>query len=76
MTRPGRRSARTSGQFPEFPNWSTVGVPFTSPGGDLEFRFRFQSDEICSYHPNPLCADTDGKDGARVDNVKVGKPAP
>jgi hypothetical protein len=64
-----------SGQFPEYPSWATVGLPFDSPGGDLEFRFRFTSDEICSYQPNPLCADTDGKDGARVDNVEVGKPA-
>ncbi len=64
-----------SGQFPEYPDWATVGIPFDSPGGDLEFRFRFQSDEICSFQPNPLCADTDGKDGARVDNVVVGTPA-
>ncbi len=64
-----------SGQFPQYPDWSTVGIPFESPGGDLEFRFRFQSDEICSYQPNPLCADSDGKEGARVDNVVVGRPA-
>ena len=64
-----------SGQFPGYPDWATVGLPFDSPGGDVQFRFRFQSDEICSFQPNPLCADTDGKDGLRVDNVKVGSPA-
>ena len=64
-----------SGQFPGYPDWATVGLPFDSPGGDVQFRFRFQSDEICSFQPNPLCADTDGKDGLRVDNVRVGAPA-
>ncbi len=67
--------ASYSGQFPEYPKWATVGIPFDSPGGDVEFRFRFQTDEICSFQPNPLCADTDGMDGVRLDNVLVGAPA-
>ena len=64
-----------SGRFPEYPKWSTVGLPFRSPGGQVEFRFRFLSDEICSFAPNPVCANPDGMTGVRVDNVKVGTPA-
>ena len=64
-----------SGQFPEYPKWSTVGVPFDSPGGDVEFRFRFQSDEICSAAGGPACTYDGQKDGLRVDDVVVGKPA-
>jgi hypothetical protein len=66
-----------SGRFPEYPKWATVGVPFDSPGGDVQIRFRFITDEICSNNiaPNPVCANPEGFEGVRVDNVKVGKPA-
>jgi hypothetical protein len=63
-----------SGRFPEYPKWSTVGLPFDSPGGEVQFRFRFLSDEICSFMPNPVCAGGGAFEGVRVDNVKVGKP--
>lgn len=63
-----------SGQFPEYPKWSIVGLPFDSPGGEVQFRFRFLTDEICSFQPNPICAGGGGWEGVRVDNVKVGKP--
>ncbi len=65
-----------SGRFPEHPNWATVGLPFDAPGGEVEFRFRFLTDEICSNNvvPNPVCANPEGFEGVRVDNVKVGTP--
>lgn len=65
-----------SGQFPEYPKWSNVGIPFDAPGGEVLFRYRFLTDEICSSNvvPNPVCANPEGYEGVRVDNVKVGTP--
>jgi hypothetical protein len=50
-------------------------LPFTAPGGPVQVRFRFVSDSLCSGAGGPICASTSGWDGARVDDVVIGKPA-
>jgi hypothetical protein len=60
-----------SGQNPGFPNWSQFTLGFDSPGGPIQVRFRFASDQLCSTLDH-LCGDMTG---ARVDEVVVGKQA-
>jgi len=50
-------------------------VPFDSPGGNIQVRFQFTSDSLCSGVGGPVCSSTSGWNGAHVDDVSVGKPA-
>lgn len=65
--------SRFSGQNEGYPNWSKLTVGFDSPGGDVQVRFRFASDMLCSGI-DPACGTLYG--GARVDEVVVGRQAP
>jgi hypothetical protein len=60
-----------SGQNAGFPNWAKVTLGFDSPGGAIQVRFRFASDELCSALDH-LCSDMTGD---RVDEVVIGKQA-
>jgi len=60
-----------SGQDPAYPAWQKTLVGFTSPGGPVQVRFRFASDQLCSWVETVFCNDT--YDGALVDEVVVGK---
>ncbi len=62
-----------SGQNDGYPAWSQITLGFDSPGGDIQVRFHFTSDLLCSALSGPAC----GEDltGARVDEVVVGKQA-
>ncbi|WP_270887059.1 WD40/YVTN/BNR-like repeat-containing protein [Pedococcus sp. 5OH_020] len=64
-----------SGKNPGAPGWSRYAVPFTAPGGDVQVRFRFVSDSLCSGLGGPVCSSTSGWDGVHVDDVAVGAPA-
>jgi hypothetical protein len=61
-----------SGRSDGWPAWQTKAVAFTSPGGPVQVRFRFHSDELCSGSGGPLCSSTSGWDGAHIDNVVIG----
>jgi hypothetical protein len=61
-----------SGRSDGWPAWQTKAVAFTSPGGPVQVRFRFHSDELCSGAGGPLCSRTGGWDGAHLDNVVIG----
>ena len=67
----GTYSGRNSG----YPSWARYAVAFDSPGGDVQVRFRFLSDSLCSGAGGPVCASPSGWDGVHVDDVAVGKPA-
>jgi hypothetical protein len=62
-----------TGQNAGYPGWSQVTLGFDSPGGNVQVRFRFTSDLLCSALTGPACG-IDVK-GARVDEVVVGKQA-
>jgi hypothetical protein len=66
--------AQYSGQNPGYPNWSRITVGFTSPGGPVQVRFRFDSDQLCSAAATVLCSTP--PTGARFDEVILGKQAP
>ncbi|MEA2623202.1 MAG: hypothetical protein QOH61_2112 [Chloroflexota bacterium] len=66
--------AQYSGKNPAYPNWSKLTVGFTSPGGNVQVRFQFTSDMLCSAVDTPLCGEP--PTGARVDQVVLGKQAP
>lgn len=61
-----------SGQGPDAPGWSSYAVDFRAPGGPVQVRFHFTSDELCSGLGGPLCSSTTGWDGVHVDDVKLG----
>jgi hypothetical protein len=63
---------RLSGRSYGWPGWETKAVAFTSPGGPVQVRFRFYSDELCSGAGGPHCSSPSGWDGAHVDNVVIG----
>ncbi|MPZ26632.1 MAG: hypothetical protein GEV12_09280 [Micromonosporaceae bacterium] len=63
----GEFSGRTDG----YPGWQKVTLGFSSPGGEVQVRFRFTSDLICSAL-TPGCGEFTG---ARVDEVVVGSQA-
>lgn len=63
---------RFSGQNDGYPDWSKLTVGFDSPGGDVQVRFRFASDLLCSG-VDPACGQL--WNGLRVDEVVVGDQA-
>lgn len=65
--------AQFTGQNEVYPDWEKVTLGFDSPGGDIQVRFRFTSDLLCSG-TNPACGTLYA--GARVDEVVVGRQAP
>jgi hypothetical protein len=61
-----------TGRGASYPNWEKFTLGFESPGGNVQVRFRFTSDLLCSG-TNPACGTL--YPGARVDEVVVGKQA-
>jgi hypothetical protein len=61
-----------TGQSEGYPDWTKVTLGVDSPGGDVQARFRFTSDLLCSG-TDPACGQL--WTGARVDEVVVGKQA-
>lgn len=61
-----------SGGNPDAPGWSRYTVPFTANGGDVQLRFHFTGDEICSNLGGPICSKTEGWDGIHVDDLVLG----
>jgi hypothetical protein len=61
-----------SGRSSGWPAWENRAFAFTSPGGPVQVRFRFHSDELCSGAGGPLCSSTNGWDGLHIDNVVIG----
>lgn len=61
-----------SGQNADAPGWSPYSVAFPAPGGDVQVRFHFTSDSLCSNLGGPVCASVDGWDGVHVDDVTIG----
>lgn len=64
--------AQFSGLSDGYPAWTKVTLGFDSPGGDVQVRFRFTSDQLCSG-VDPACGPL--FTGARVDEVVVGRQA-
>lgn len=67
--------ATYSGRNDAHPAWERYALPFDAPGGDVEVRFRFVSDELCSGLGGPVCSSPGGWNGVHVDDVRLGKPA-
>jgi hypothetical protein len=68
------RSLRTlSGDNPDTPGWTTYSAAFPAPGGAVQVRFTFTSDELCSslLH-EAVCSSSATWDGVHVDDVRVG----
>lgn len=63
-----------SARNPAYPAWDRILLGFDSPGGPVQVRFRFESDEFCSALEPATCGAT--YNGARVDEVVVGAQAP
>jgi hypothetical protein len=61
-----------SGRNADAPGWSTYTVGFPSAGHDVQVRFHFTSDSLCSNLGGPLCSSTSGWDGVHVDDVRIG----
>lgn len=61
-----------SGKNADAPGWSPYAVGFDSPGGPVQVRFEFTSDQLCSALGGPLCSSTSGWDGVHVDDVRLG----
>ena len=65
-----------SGKNTAAPGWERFAVPFDAPGGNIQVRFQFTSDSLCSGAGGPVCSSVGGWDGVHVDDVTVGQPAP
>jgi hypothetical protein len=63
-----------SGQSDALPGWTRYAVPFTAGAGNVQVRFHFASDSLCSALGGPLCSSTQGWDGVHVDDVTLGSP--
>lgn len=63
-----------SGRGASYPGWEKVLLGFDSPGGDLQVRFRFTADQLCSFVEPVFCNDT--YHGAMVDEVIVARQGP
>jgi hypothetical protein len=62
-----------TGRGDAYPGWQKVTLGFDSPGGTVQVRFRFQSDQLCSWAEQVFCS---GEfHGVRVDEVTLGKQA-
>ena len=48
-------------------------MKFNAPAGDVQVRFHFMSDSLCSAAGGPLCS-SDSWDGLHVDDVTLGSP--
>jgi hypothetical protein len=68
--------ATYSGRNDAWPDWNTKGLVFDAPGGNVQLRFHFHSDEICAGAGGPFCVRPEGWEGAHVDDVVVGSLAP
>ena len=67
-----------SGTNPDTPGWTTYSALLPAPGGNIQVRFHFTSDEFCSGNPLALpavCSADAPYDGVRVDDVEVGPEA-
>jgi hypothetical protein len=64
--------ARLTGQGDGYPAWQRTTLGFDSPGGAVQVRLRFSSDQLCSGI-NPACGRL--YPGVRVDEVVVGRQA-
>jgi hypothetical protein len=64
--------AQHSGRSEGYPGWQKVTLGFESPGGNVQVRFRFTSDQLCSG-VNPACGQV--WNGVRIDEVVVGRQA-
>lgn len=64
--------ARLTGQSEGYPGWQKATLGFDSPGGQVQVRFRFTSDQLCSGI-DPACGRLYG--GLRVDEAVVGRQA-
>jgi hypothetical protein len=68
--------ATYSGKNVNYPSWDRRWVTFDAPAGEIQLRFHFHSDEICSGAGGPICAQPEGWAGIRLDDVVVGSVAP
>jgi hypothetical protein len=64
--------SQTTGVSDGYPGWQKFTFGFDSPGGNVQVRFRFTSDQLCSG-TNPACGRL--YPGVRVDEVVVGRQA-
>ncbi|GCD90575.1 hypothetical protein [Nocardioides sp. LS1] len=67
-----KQLAEFSGKNPAAPGWSRYALKFTAPAGNVQVRFHFTSDSLCSAIGGPLCSSTSGWDGVHVDDVRLG----
>lgn len=63
-----------SGKNADNPGWSRYRALLTSGAGDLQVRFHFVSDSLCSNLGGPACSEAGGWDGVHVDDVSIGTP--
>jgi hypothetical protein len=63
-----------TGRGTSYPGWEKILLGFDSPGGNVQVRFRFASDQLCSWAEQVFCNDV--YNGVLVDEVTVGKQAP
>jgi hypothetical protein len=64
--------SRFTGVSEGYPGWQRFTLGFDSPGGNVQVRFRFASDMLCSG-TDPACGRL--YPGARVDEVVLGRQA-
>jgi len=62
-----------TGRSEGYPGWEKTTLGFDGPGGNVQVRLRFVSDQLCSG-TDPACGTL--YPGARVDEVVVGRQAP
>lgn len=54
-----------------YPGWTTLTAGFQSPGGAIQVRFHFVTDQLCSAFDSVLCGSP--ATGVRVDEVVVAR---
>ncbi len=62
-----------SGQNEDYPGWTRYAVKFNAAAGNVQLRFHFVSDSLCSAAGGPLCS-APSWDGLHVDDVTLGSP--
>jgi hypothetical protein len=70
---PWRPISSFTGRGDAYPGWQKVTLGFDSPGGNVQVRFRFQSDQLCSWAEQVFCSGE--SHGVRVDQVVLGRQA-